>query len=1407
MPQTIMVSCSSRGAQQKLVVNGSIAYIGLSQCIAASGVDCYCVSCDALSKQVSIDPFEPSLNANTSYSNPALPYGAPPRLDTAGHSSSILNPSFSFEKELPYMTYGNTTNNGSYTTHSAYGSMPAFSRSSATSFDPFSTWSGQDLSMNFLGANQRYYSNRDDMRASQPYSSQRLTTSIDPRRQYRPRPKDRGRRRQPPPKQNIAVPSDAEVIASLDCNTFLEALEILSMKLKNGNPLSETQKESLANLLEMTFPQMEFCLKVEYLLRNLTSTLQTNGIPTDYVVRWFGRIQSHSPEEAPLEDSAYQSLIPFSDKSLEPPRKRQRTTRDPSHPKLYQCTYIASNGSHCLQESSNFTDWKRHEETHRPQRRWECLIQGSQPNISCHVCHGNIVTQGQQSILPHTTCFGSNPRRGHVFPRKDKLVHHVKTIHDLSPDLDDWHYPVHSDWKTQCGFCGDTFADWDLRCEHVGRHFTTGKRMIPDWRDPWPSEDASDAPYEDDDDDANNDDDHMNDDNMDDRNDDDDADGEDVPDGDLDVGRQNDGGGHSHQYHTPNNDQDGNRGQQDGSSHKYCSSQGNHQSKQAQELGHRPQTQVNHQSLSIRPSQRIRGPGGNDDIFKSIGDLGYGSFGTVDEVEHTPTKRHFARKTIRIVHQRSLPALVQARREVAALRSLKHVHIVNLAASYTFENHFSIILSPVAEWNLSEYMHNDVSAVSIRLKNLSRWFLCLASAVKYMHEQSCQHLDIKPSNILIARDHVLLSDFGGAILSKGSGSSNVMSNGYAVTPMYCAPEILDRRGLSFVAGASDIYSLGCVFLEMATVIHRQSLPAFEKFRAFGSSNATYHQNPKKSLLWIQHLWEIDGSLGLPLKEGLHIIRNMLSHDWTKRPTARGIEESLQLWHLQLEHESTNKNYLIVAQTKAFFDPLDVVRHWLQNCSKSHTTCTSSVEDFVPSRILNVGKNGDSIRLESSDHSSPYVALSYCWGTTSTLTTTSQTLGKMLESIPVSSLPNTFLNAVRITRALGFHYLWIDALCIVQDSPEDWTTQVAQMHKIYAHSILTICVASDVIDTTIAKPKLLGTKPDIDSSGSPCSTCVNDFRAFKPLVDDTATTMLLDSPWSKRAWTLQERILSPRILYYSSTRLAWECDGERSTLDQVGRIRSNLKLLGIGKNTLPDKQKPDTSYPLMRSFRKTWRDIVREYSKRHLTFGKDKLPALAGVAYEIAAMSCQTYVAGLWKEDIINDLLWCRDFPTVPLPRPPYRAPSWSWASIDSPVVWSKSLSYPVMQNAQVLDCQTKVISKVAPLAGVSDGYLKIRGLMRKILVVCSRPEEVLDRQTLKPLAFAQWDAFDARPVTSTDPRLKGAQVEELCCLQILTEAGLLLRRVDDLEAQEFERVGVYWNQTNDGSKPGFSTLR
>jgi hypothetical protein len=112
-----------------------------------------------------------------------------------------------------------------------------------------------------------------------------------------------------------------------------------------------------------------------------------------------------------------------------------------------------------------------------------------------------------------------------------------------------------------------------------------------------------------------------------------------------------------------------------------------------------------------------------------------------------------------------------------------------------------------------------------------------------------------------------------------------------------------------------------------------------------------------------------------------------------------------------------------------------------------------------------------------------------------------------------------------------------------------------MHEIYSNSYLTISILNeDQFPSASSQGSVVKRLTERDSKLQ-CPTCVHNCRAFKPLLEDSASTMLLDSPLSKRGWTLQERLLSPRVLHYSSTRLAWECCSKTLTFDATNKIRN------------------------------------------------------------------------------------------------------------------------------------------------------------------------------------------------------------------------------------------------------------
>lgn len=200
----------------------------------------------------------------------------------------------------------------------------------------------------------------------------------------------------------------------------------------------------------------------------------------------------------------------------------------------------------------------------------------------------------------------------------------------------------------------------------------------------------------------------------------------------------------------------------------------------------------------------------------SIRTLGQGSYGLVDETENIYSKDRLARKIVSI-RGRILRGKVN--HEVANLRKLGlHRHFVQLVGTYEVDIKFGLLFLPVAECNLYDYFKEPTAETNDDfITFLNKFFGCLSSALKFMHNKGVRHKDIKPTNILVYRSTVLLTDFG---LARDFGDSShtfstsgMMSTGTpeAFTRRYAAPEVLDCEPRN---NKSDVFSLGCVFLEL-----------------------------------------------------------------------------------------------------------------------------------------------------------------------------------------------------------------------------------------------------------------------------------------------------------------------------------------------------------------------------------------------------------------------------------------------------------------------------------------------------------------------------------------------------------------------------------------------------------------
>ncbi|KAK0705829.1 heterokaryon incompatibility protein-domain-containing protein, partial [Apiosordaria backusii] len=133
------------------------------------------------------------------------------------------------------------------------------------------------------------------------------------------------------------------------------------------------------------------------------------------------------------------------------------------------------------------------------------------------------------------------------------------------------------------------------------------------------------------------------------------------------------------------------------------------------------------------------------------------------------------------------------------------------------------------------------------------------------------------------------------------------------------------------------------------------------------------------------------------------------------------------------------------------------------CLESHVECRVNSSNQLPTRVIQVGSETRPPRLvetlTGTIESSQYIALSYCWGLSQTLTTTKATYSDRLKAIPWGDIPKTIQEAIEFTQHLGVPYIWIDAVCIIQDDNADWEREAATMQNVYENALFTLSATS------------------------------------------------------------------------------------------------------------------------------------------------------------------------------------------------------------------------------------------------------------------------------------------------------------------------------------------------------------
>ena len=291
---------------------------------------------------------------------------------------------------------------------------------------------------------------------------------------------------------------------------------------------------------------------------------------------------------------------------------------------------------------------------------------------------------------------------------------------------------------------------------------------------------------------------------------------------------------------------------------------------------------------------------------------------------------------------------------------------------------------------------------------------------------------------------------------------------------------------------------------------------------------------------------------------------------------------------------------------------------IENCLANHPECTLE-GSLLPSMLLQISGTAikPSVRLVKTvgvvERPLRYVCLSYCWGGEKAGMTMSTRLGSYLAGIDTSLLPKTILDAVRVTLNLGFGYLWVDALCIVQDSGLDKGVELNKLSSIYAGTASTLCVMSTKIMTEgfLASPK----PPKVRWWKKPTTWHVRlhdaegDHTTILEVGSEQSHSDLTDELLLSRAWTYQEALLSPRLVMFfsESRRPAFRCSKGTLRTDG-GMVLANPKAMMCLQDTVVGVRDTERRHKIHNE----WSMIVKECSQRAVSFSEDRFPALMGV---------------------------------------------------------------------------------------------------------------------------------------------------------------------------------------------------
>ncbi|KAF3002648.1 hypothetical protein E8E13_009340 [Curvularia kusanoi] len=543
--------------------------------------------------------------------------------------------------------------------------------------------------------------------------------------------------------------------------------------------------------------------------------------------------------------------------------------------------------------------------------------------------------------------------------------------------------------------------------------------------------------------------------------------------------------------------------------------------------------------------------------------------------------------------------------------------------------------------------------------------------------------------------------------------------------------------------------------------------------------------------------------------------------------------------------------------------LAAIRDLLKTCLSNHPKCRQPRPATLPKRVLDVlGDDSKSVRLYESEFNvnenryeyGEYVALSHVWGVAKGLPkTTDKTIQSYKKGFAWATLPRALQEAVVLTRALGFRWLWIDALCLIQDDELLKIEESMTMDEIYGNAFLTIAATSAVdssnqplFPTQVQPFKIQAT----DNKGSAFKIYVREqpnHYSFKAPFDEGAhmndwelpfnisEDSNQDAPLLKRAWAFVERLLSPRILHFTKSEMILECrEGYQcecgrisdSTFDsratdsikqefsrvifETNRRPSFDGSLDDGMNGVESVTSQLASTTLTNGAKnisqrreeaiQLWSYIVTEFTARNMTYDSDRLLAIANIANQLSPALHSGYVAGQWTFSTMGLLWYPNDSTRCRRSKPLLRCniPSWSWASIEgSPISFDTA-------SAMDLACRVSFASSegdVASWSPLSGNTIELSAAMAAEVILNSIGTSEDPGYVLSKNGVTVFFTPDIVPPRGDDSLRNGDKL--VCVLVSMTYRssiiGLVLQQSTNSDI--FRRVGRFecYECTKDGN--------